>query len=115
MQGRFHRFRSQDFELTLLSQEYHNKITVDLLVLMISDVGLLFVFLALCLAVRTVPVDEDDKGKDKHTVWNEDGVQDCCQSLGLVIRGNDNPRVHSGVVTGEGCLVLKEDNFHKLR
>ena len=82
---------------------------------MISNVSLLFIFLALGLTVGAVPVDQNHQGEDKHAVWYEDGVQDCCQSLGLVIRGNDNPRVHSGVVTGEGCLVLKEDNFHKLR
>ena len=87
----------------------------DLLVLMIPDVCLLFIFLALCLAVGTVPVDQDHQGEDKHAVWYEDGVEDCCQGLGFVVGGNNNPRVHSGVVTGEGCLVLKEDNFHKLR
>ena len=74
---------------------------------MISDVSLLFIFLTLCLAVGTVPVDQDHQGEDKHAVWYEDGVQDCCQSLGLVIRGNHNPRVHGGVVTGEGCFVLR--------
>ena len=82
---------------------------------MISNVSLLFIFLALGLTVGAVPVDQNHQGEDKHAVWYEDGVQDCSQSLGLVIRGNNNPRVHSGVVTGEGCLVLKEDNFHKLR
>ena len=75
---------------------------------MISDVSLLFILLTLGLAVGAVPVDQDHQGKDKHAVWYEDGVQDCCQSLGLVIRGNHNPRVHSGVVTGEGGLVLKD-------
>ena len=74
---------------------------------MISDVSLLFVLLTLGLAVGAVPVDQDHQGEDKHAVWYQDGVQDCCQSLGLVIRGNDNPRVHSGVVTGEGGFVLR--------
>ena len=73
----------------------------------ILDVCLLFIFLALGLTVGTVPVDQDHQGEDKHAVWYQDGVQDCCQSLGLVIRGNHNPRVHGGVVTGEGCLVLR--------
>ena len=74
---------------------------------MISDVRLLFIFLALCLAVGTVPVDQDYQGEDKHAVRYEDGVQDRCQRLGLVVGGNNNPRVHSGVVTGEGGLVLR--------
>ena len=74
---------------------------------MISDVSLLFILLTLGLTVGAVPVDQNHQGEDKHAVWYEDGVQDCCQSLGLVIRGNHNPRVHCGVVTGEGGLVLK--------
>ena len=74
---------------------------------MISDVRLLFIFLALGLTVGTVPVDQDYQGEDKHAVWYEDGVQDGCQRLGLVVGGNNNPGVHSGVVTGEGGLVLR--------
>ena len=84
-----------------------NFLSVDLLVMMISDVGLLFVFLALCLAVGAVPVDQDNEREDEHTVGNEDGVQDCCQCLRLVVRGYNNPGVHSRVVTGEGRLVLR--------
>ena len=74
---------------------------------MIPDVSLLFIFLALCLTVGAVPVDQDDQGEDKHTVWYQDGVQDGCQCLGLVVGGNNNPRVHSGVMTGKRGLVLR--------
>ena len=74
---------------------------------MISDISLLFIFLALGLTVGAVPVDQNHQGEDKHAVWYEDGVQDGCQSLGFVVGGNDNPRVHCGVVAGEGGLVLR--------
>ena len=74
---------------------------------MISDVSLLFIFLALGLTVGAVPVDQNHQGEDKHAVWYEDGVEDCCQGLGFVVGGNNNPRIHSGVVTGEGGLVLR--------
>ena len=79
---------------------------------MIPDVCLLFIFLALGLAVGTVPVDQDHQGEDKHAVGYEDGVEDCCQGLGFVVRGNNNPGVHSGVVTGEGGLVLRILDCH---
>ena len=75
--------------------------------MIILDVCLLFIFLALCLTVGAVPVDQDYEREDEHTVGYEDGVQDCCQCLGLVVRGYNNPGVHSRVVTGEGRLVLR--------
>ena len=44
--------------------------------MVILDISLLFIFLALGLAVGTVPVDQDHQRQDKHDVGNKDGVGD---------------------------------------
>ena len=41
---------------------------------MIPDVCLLFIFLALCLTVGTVPVDQDHQGQDEQEVGDQQGV-----------------------------------------
>ena len=49
--------------------------------MIILDVCLLFIFLALCLTVGAVPVDQDHQGQDKQAVGYHDRVQNGCQRL----------------------------------
>ena len=75
--------------------------------MIVFDVCLLFILLTLGLTVGTVPVDQDHEREDKHAVWDQDRVEDCSERLRPVVRGDDNPGIHSGVMTWEGRLVLK--------
>lgn len=61
---------------------------------MLSQISLFFVFSAPCLAVRTVPVNEDDEGEDKKNIGDQNGEEDGGDSLVLVIIGEDDPGVH---------------------
>ena len=93
-------------------------ISVNSLVMVLSNVRLLLILLALCLAVGAVPVHQHHQGQDEHQVGDQDGVRDrgkclcpkipktmlrCHQSYYKpVVIWDDNPRVHNWVVTREG-------------
>ena len=51
------------------------------LVVVLSHVGLLLIFLALCLTVGAVPVDQHHQGQHEHQVGDQDGVRDRGQGL----------------------------------
>ena len=51
-------------------------ISKNSLVVVLSNVRLLLILLALCLAVGAVPVHQHNQGQDEHQVRDQDGVRD---------------------------------------
>ena len=59
----------------------HTLIDTIILIMVVSDIGLLFIFFALGLAVGAVPVHQHHQGQHEHTVGDQDSVQDGSQCL----------------------------------